>query len=365
MTSLLLAGILIAGLAGCSGKKSVATIQELSEPVGAQLETAVVERGPVTLSTIYDGSVIPETMELSFDVDGRVKKVNNFIGRDVKTGDVILEIESVDQAEIEAKEKELENLKAARAHEEKILNWELELAELELQRLAASDAAATERENQALSISERKLAIKQARERFELRANQIERKLQDLIVAPERLQLLSPIDGKILYLPAFAEGDTIQAYDTVAVLADEASLLVRSSFVSDYYLSTATAVTARIAGQDYNLSAHELDWETYMTLVLNEGTPYTYYRVDGFAAGELPDSIAAGLYAAVQVTTSESLDTLRIPQNCIYRDGKLRYVYVIVENERVRRDVEVGLFNAAWIEITAGLEEGERVYIHD
>ncbi len=366
ITAYLLAAILVTGLSACSGNNGrESTVPELLEPVGAKLETAVVERGTVSITSVYDGSVIPETMELSFDVDGRIKKVNSFIGREVKAGDVIIEIESVHQEQIESLEEELDNLKAAREHEEKILNWEQELAELELRRLESAGASSFERENQALVVSERKLAIKQARERYDLRLTQIERKLTDLRVDPERLQLVSPIDARISYLPAFAEGDSIRAYDTVTVLADENSLLVRSGFVSDYSLSSAVSVTALINGEDVPLIPHELDWETYMTLVLNDKTPYTYYSIKDLDKGSIPAGLEAGLYVPVTVTGEAAVDTLRIPRNCIYRDGQQRYVYLIVDNERVRQDVEVGLSNATWIEIKAGLEEGERVYIHD
>lgn len=365
MALLPLVAMLLTTLLSCSGNSVVSEAPALLEPVGAQLEAAVVTRGTVSTTTIHDGSVIPETIEFSFDVDGRIKQVNSFIGEDVTAGDVLIEIESINQDEIKRNEEELTNLLAAWDHEQQILAWQVELAELELQRLVASQASTGERESQSLNISELKLLQTQAEKRHELRRSQIERKLADLTVDEERLQLVAPLDGKVVYLPGFAEGDTIQAYETIVVLADESSLLIRSSFVSEYYFDTAVAVQARIAGQDYDLTPHELDWETYMTIVLNDGISYTYYSFSDYEADELPESVEAGLYVPVSLTTTESLETLRIPVNCIYREGKSRYVYVIEDNERVRRDVEVGLVNTSFAEITEGLEEGERVYIHD
>lgn len=358
----LAASILLLGVAGCTPAPADQSVPELLEPVGAALESVRVERGRIEDAAIYDGSVIPSVEELSFSIDGRITKVHRFLGDPVSQGDVILEIESIDRAEIEAKEAELAQLEAAWAHEKLILTAQTKLASLDVERLAATGADTGARQQQAMTLELRKLELKQAEERYELRVRQLTEQLDEMSVSAEHLMLTAPIDGRIVYLPAMVEGDSIRAYDVVLALADERSPVVRSAFVSDYTLGLADRIVTTIDGNDYLLVPHEMDWQTYMTLVLNDETPYTYYDIVQEAGDP---AIPIGSYVPVRLVSREIDDCLRLPVNAVYRDGRQRYVYVIEDGNRVRREVEVGLSNPAWIEIMSGLVVGEEVYIHD
>ena len=56
---------------------------------------------------------------------------------------------------------------------------------------------------------------------------------------------------------------------------------------------------------------------------------------------------------------------MTVPFNALYRDEKGRYVYKIVDGERVRCNVTVGITNDVEAEILEGLREGDVVYVKE
>ena len=56
-------------------------------------------------------------------------------------------------------------------------------------------------------------------------------------------------------------------------------------------------------------------------------------------------------------------NVLTIPANALYRDEKGRYVYKIVDKQRVRCNVTIGITNEIKVEILEGLQEGDVVYV--
>lgn len=356
----LAAAILATTLTACN-TSSAKEAPNLLEPVGAEIETATVARGNIDVFQIYPASVIPETEAFSFDVDGRITAVHVTLGQDVKAGTPLLEIERVNESQVESLEKELENLEASWAHDKKIHDLQLEKLNVENNRLKANSASQAELDYHKLRINEATLNRKQAQERYELRHRQISGQLDNYHVESERMQILAPRDSRVIYLPNLKIDDTVQAYDSVIALADLSQILVRSEFVSEYYLKDAIEVSATIEGQTHLLAAQPVDLTEYMNIVLNDGTPYTYYDIENVENTELE----SGSYAVVKVVSQRAENSLRLPVNTIYREGRNRYVYVVEDKIREKRQVEVGIANDSWIEILDGLEEGEEVFIHD
>lgn len=360
--SVLAAFFVITFLSACGANGATAEGPELIEPVGGQLETAVVTRGTIESATVYDASIIPETTDYHFDLDGRVVGIYAALGQEVSAGDLLIEIESVDQGQIDALQDELLELGDQWEHERTILELEFALQELAQAEQIHNGAPQSDLDTQDLAVSEAAMRLDQAEERYQLRLSQIETKLAELLADEARLSIIAPNDATVLYLPDVQVGDTIQAYDTVLTLADEASLLIRSEFVSDYYLDSAADVSARIGDQAYSLFVHELDWQVYMTIVMNEGTPYRYYSfIDNIDAAELD----TGTYTPVTVVNNRAEDVLYVPVNTIYREGSSNYVYVVEDNEREQRPVELGIRNGSYVVVLEGLEEGERIYVYN
>jgi len=60
--------------------------------------------------------------------------------------------------------------------------------------------------------------------------------------------------------------------------------------------------------------------------------------------------------------TNQNRNAIVVPATAVIRDGVSTYVYIQTgENKYVRRDVLVGEAHDATVEITGGLNEGDRV----
>ena len=53
------------------------------------------------------------------------------------------------------------------------------------------------------------------------------------------------------------------------------------------------------------------------------------------------------------------------PANALFADGLTRYVYVMNDGVRQRRNVEIGVITDWEVQIISGLQEGEWVYVEE
>ena len=59
----------------------------------------------------------------------------------------------------------------------------------------------------------------------------------------------------------------------------------------------------------------------------------------------------------------ESLQTLKVPIECVTKESGKYCVEVINGEEKVKREVQVGIQNSSYYEIIDGLTAGEEVYL--
>ena len=83
-----------------------------------------------------------------------------------------------------------------------------------------------------------------------------------------------------------------------------------------------------------------------------------------FAIENADETLEAGQYAVVCVESNHAADALLVPSNVLYM-GEQKYLYVIENGVRVRREVTTGLVTDWYTQITDGLEEGELVYVKE
>ncbi len=70
----------------------------------------------------------------------------------------------------------------------------------------------------------------------------------------------------------------------------------------------------------------------------------------------------AGMFTNVYLETQKSVDCLAVPESAIVLDNGRPLVYVMLEGETFqRREVELGVRDGDWVEVKAGVLEGERV----
>jgi multidrug efflux pump subunit AcrA (membrane-fusion protein) len=134
-------------LAACSSgaSEAEATPTPLPTPVVAEKPTYVVQRGAVTKSLEFTGRVGPvKQQDLFFRADGFVRNVNVERNAQVKTGDLLADLE-IGDLENQLAEAQLKLKEAERTSNTSLADAEadLEKARLQLQKKQAEDATAT------------------------------------------------------------------------------------------------------------------------------------------------------------------------------------------------------------------------------
>ena len=116
-----------------------------------------------------------------------------------------------------------------------------------------------------------------------------------------------------------------------------------------------------IGAKRYTLTSIPMDTTEYLSKVLAGETMYSQFNID-----TPDDNITPGLYAALCLENEKISDALLIPANALYSDETGgRYVYVIQNGERIRRNVKIGRRTDWLAQILEGLEEGEMVYVKE
>lgn len=86
---------------------------------------------------------------------------------------------------------------------------------------------------------------------------------------------------------------------------------------------------------------------------------------DYYATVEIPyvEGLRIAMNASADIIISESLQTLKVPVECVSKENGKYFVEVVNEEEKVKREVEIGIQNTSYYEIISGLIEGEEVYV--
>ena len=339
---------------------------ELIEPVGVQLDTAVVVRQDICELRYYDAAVVPHTEELCFTVDGSIKSIDALSGDWVSKGDVLA---TLDQ---EALEEQAEDLREDIAYREAELDFArrsdqlaISAAQLELDKLR-SRAAAGEVTQEQVKLAETDLDIlrleqNQARELDEFTLSSLRQKLTGIEADLGSNVITAPFDGRIVYAKKLRKGAGVKAYDAMFFIADDTRLHIDSAYISASALSAADALYARVGGNDYEIAPREFNWREYVAIALSGGELRTEFDF----ASDIPETVESGMYAAVFVKSGSVEDALVVPANALYSDSNGRYVYRIEDGKRVRAQVTTGRATTTLVQITDGLEEGDLVYVKE
>lgn len=352
--------LMLGSFVGCQSQKLPAP--ELLEPVGVQMDSATAQIGDICNISVYHGEVVPYVEELSFIEDGMLGEFNVTTGDLVQEGQVLatLDIEAVND-QIKALETEMEQAARLGEFSDRKLNAELEIAKIELEVLQKSqDVSKNELRAKEIQIQQLETELAQTQELRQLELQNQTRKLAELNRKLSNAEIIAPFSGRIVYLSSAEKGSRMESYSTVICIADENRLHISSEYISEQIVNAADKVYAKVADKEYAISYVPLDMNEYVSLVLSGETMKTSFTVDE----EIPD-ITTGQYVAIMLLDSYKTDVLVIPSNTLYRDEKGYYVYKIVDNQRIRQDVTVGVTSEIEVEIVEGLQEGDVVYVKE
>lgn len=348
-------------LPGCT-KKTAAEVPELMPPVGVSMDTAVVTRKDIDKKVVYTGVVEPQVQELYFEMDGILEVLKVNYGDAVKKGDVLA---ILDQEELEKQVEELEKQIAYKqktnAYTNQQLQYDISICQAELNQLKANEAADAEIQMKKLDMEEKNLKLSQTKESQNLELDQLNSRLDKLQQEIGTNTLTAPCDGTIVYVAdSVAVGRGISAFAPILYIADDSDLHISCQEINAYTLENADSVYAKIGDKEYTITLQPYDREEYMALLLAGGDPQSHFSIDN-----IDETIQAGDYVVIMLTSLTHEDTLVIPANAVYADEMGSFVYKVVDGRRERCNVKTGVITNIEAQIVEGLEEGDVVYVQE
>ena len=350
---------------------------------GTEVEVQAAEIRTISSRVKATGEITPEKrVDISAKVVGEIINLPVVEGQEVRSGQLLLEIErdlyeaarnqaqaAVRQAEVTVRRQEVQLADARRN-----LSRANELIADGLVSQEALDAAQLALDTAAVELEAQKEAVEQYR-------SALQRAEDDLA----RTTIRSPMDGTVIQLDA-EKGETVVPGSTnlpgsvIMTIADMSVLL------AEVEVSEVDVVDVEL-GQEAEITVDALGENTqkgYVVEIATSGRKDPALGTIDFAVKvEIDDpdpSLRPAMTAKVDILTSTRENTLTVPIQAVVKrtlddDGKeIRgtaakgveesdVVYVIAEGKAAVRAVETGISDELYVEIIAGLTDGEEVII--
>jgi RND family efflux transporter MFP subunit len=334
-----LAVVALAALAaGCGDNKAdtkkagpAATLVTVAKAEARTLE--ITEDAVGSLENFMDPRVAAE-------VPGRVVSVQGFVGKKVKRGDPLAEIDSVDlEIQARAESAEIARLEALVANQERIIANQQKLVE----KAFISQNALDESIAQGKVVREQLAA---ARAKSDANRN-----------AMRKTKVVSPIDGEI-EVQIVAPGDYVKVGDPMFQLVGTQRLHAHLPFPE-------SAAPRLKIGQPVRLSS-PLAPDFLVEAKIDEIRPTitaTSRALDVIVKFGSDGKFRGGGTVNAQVVTGRKPDAIVVPEQSVVLRPAGKVVYVVEDGKVAQRVVQTGHRQGGLIEITAGLAGGETVAV--
>ena len=312
--------------------------------------TYPVASGEVVDQFQFSGRITPvNEYPLYFESNGRVRKVYFTEGQEVKKGDVIADLEGIDNLE---RQLAFNNINLRRAQ------IGVEMAQIGLDMFKKSTPKWTYFYSETLAMKNKDLELAQlGLKETQLRAEET----QDVV---NTSLLIAPEDGTLLTL-SIREGREVQAYSDVAVVAEMTQLEVSASLTSSdmQRLGENMSVSVELFGTPGEVTTGKIRRLPYPfgssgNTELQEQDPTTRVSLDrpaqdlGFKLGDM---------VKVTVLIQKKENVLWLPPQAIRTFEGRKFVVVQTDTVQQRVDVKIGIMGGDRVEILEGLKEGQIV----
>ncbi len=363
----------------------------LFRPVAVAVDMVTAARGAISVSVTGEGQTrVKDVFVVSAPVPGLMRRIDLEAGDRVTAGETIVaRIEPSDpsfldartQAEARAAVNAAEAAKTYAAAQVNRAEAELEFADAELRRyrglaerntVSENDLDAAERRAKTTSAS-----LAESKANLGVRRSELDQARARLIepnsTAGTRsddcdcINAYSPVSGAVLRVMKKSEG-VVTSGTALIEIGDPTRLEV----VVDLLSTDAVRVEV---GQRALIEA----WGGTPALegVVTRIEPFGFTKVSALGIEEQRVNIRIDLVDAQdrwarlghgyrvepRIILDEARDVLTVPRAALFRDGDRWAVFVANDDTAVLRIVELGLENAFIAEVTAGLDEGERVVL--
>lgn len=339
-------------------------------------KTVEVKNGYIENSIKGTATFVPfNEKNIFFESSGRLKELYVELGDKLKKGDLIAEllIDDIDR-QIAGQEILVDSKENDLNYTQSIADIEIKMCQDKISELqkkyddmnSITDAYSTnEIEGVKNELESQKNLLEKTR--FDL-ANQLVGKKNDVKSARltlegirkdrEKSRLLSPVDGIVTYTASMKAGEDIDAYKTIVTIAQPGELRLKYTGLEAYKFELGMKIeveidsgekcTGEVVLTENSVSFEEM--EKYKETVL--------IKVD-----KLPEGVERGERADIKLILKSADDALIIPKSAIRQYMGRNIVYVLEEDLRVERYIEIGIESISEIQVLEGVEAGEKVIV--
>ncbi|WP_200950276.1 efflux RND transporter periplasmic adaptor subunit [Devosia sp. Root635] len=343
----------------------------LAAPEAATVpNTVAVARGDIERTVLASGVLEANSLvSVGAEVSGRIEAVHVALGQDVKKGDLIVEIDSLDQENaVKTAQAVLAGIEAQKRSQQATLA-KAEAALARNQQLSANSLVSqTDLETAQAAVDSAQAQIDQLD--AQIAQSQLSVESAELNLA--RTRIVAPSDGTIVAL-LVDEGQTVNANSTIPTIVKIADL---DTMVIKAEISEADVVRVEAGQRVYFTILGEPDVKIDATLREVEPAP-TSISSDTAASDDAvyynglfdvpnPDhKLRISMTAQVTIVLDEVENALVLSSALVSRKDPQGNTVVAVYDPATEaiapRRIEVGLNNNVMAEIRSGLSEGEQV----
>lgn len=359
--------LVLAGSGGAAwwyflGQPEAKTVPQTTLVARQDIETTVLASGVLEASSL---------VSIGAEVSGRIEALHVKLGQSVKRGDLIAEIDRLDQENaVKSAEAALAGIEAQKRYQEAVLVKAEAALDRSQQLSVGSLVSRTDLDTAQAAVGQAKAQIDQ----LSAQIDQAELTVESAKLNLARTSIVAPSDGTVVAL-VVEEGQTLNANSTTPTIAKIANL---DTMVIKAEISEADVVKVQPGQRVYFTILGEPDNRIQATLrevepaptsigtdtSTNTATTAIYYN-GIFDVPNPSHRLRISMTAEVTIVLDAARDALVLPAALLTRrapDGTSTVSVFDPATERVElREVKVGINNNVSAQILSGLDEGEQV----
>ncbi|WP_137152981.1 efflux RND transporter periplasmic adaptor subunit [Devosia sp. FKR38] len=343
----------------------------LAEPKAATAPTTVaVKRGSIEQTVLASGVLEANSLvSVGAEVSGRIEALHVALGQSIKKGDLIAEIDSLDQENaVKTAQAVLAGIKAQKRSQEATLVKATAALERSKQLNANSLVSQTDLDTAQAAVDSASAQIDQ----LDAQVAQAELSVESAELNLARTKIVAPSDGTVVAL-LVEQGQTVNANSTsptIVKIADLDTMVIKAEISEADVVRVAAGqrVYFTILGEpDVQIDAKLREVEPAPTSINSDtasNDAAVYYN--GLFDVPNPDhKLRISMTAQVTIVLDEAKDVLTLSSALVTQKNPRGETMVMVYDPASQtvspRKIEVGLNNNVLAEITSGLNEGDEV----
>lgn len=181
--------------------------------------------------------------------------------------------------------------------------------------------------------------------------------LKQLKESRRRATVQAKMDGEIVAMQVYQQGNYIGTDRPVAAVGDRSQKFLKCDYINKSIIKNAEDVYAVIDGKRYEVEYQALSTEEYQELTAKKEKIYST-----FILKDVGEDVEVGDFAVISVISNHREDVVSIPKGAIHKDDSGNFVYVLKEDgSSAYTSIQTGFSDGNYTEIVYGLEAGDKV----